>query len=164
MDRAHGRAPGGVRVDGTVPHGRWEMITPTAAVRLGGVGACPALDGATDSAVFETDVGECLAPTPGPGGIAVMDDLPRHETAEVARLIAEVRYLPAYSPDLDPIERPFSELKAWLRSAAARTVDGRIEAMGQALRAVRPGDIPGWFGQSGYGGGPSTGTLNRKLL
>ena len=63
----------------------------------------------------------------------------------MARLIAaagaEVRYLPAYSPDLNPIERLFSKLKAWLRKAKARTVDALIEAMGEALRAVRPGDI-----------------------
>jgi transposase len=168
MDRTHGRAPSGVRVDGPVPHGHWKMITLTAAVRLGGVGACLAFDGATDSAAFETYVGECLAPTLGPGDIVVMDNLPCHKTAEVARLIAatgaEVRYLPAYSPDLNPIERLFSKLKAWLRAAAARMVDGLIEAMGQALRAVRPSDILGWFGHSGYGGGTSTGTLNRKLL
>jgi transposase len=168
MDRTHGRAPSGVRVDGPVPHGHWKVVTLTAAVRLDGVGACLAFDGATDSAAFETYVGECLAPTLRPGDIVVMDNLACHKTAEAARLIAaagaEVRYLPAYSPDLNPIERLFSKLKAWLRSAKARTVDGLIEAMGEALRAVRPGDIRGWFGHSGYGAGPSTGTPNRKLL
>ena len=61
-----------------------------------------------------------------------------------------MRYLPAYSPDLNPIEELFSKLKAFLRTAAARTVDALIEAMGDALRAVTPGDILGWFGHSGY--------------
>src|SRR5262249_40399325 len=123
----------------------------------GGVRApvCVEFDGATAPAAFETYVGECLAPTLRPGDIVVMDNLACHKTAEVARLIAaagaEVRYLPPYSPDLNPIERLFSKLKAYLRSAAARTVDGLIEAMGDALRAVRPGDILGWFGHSGYG-------------
>jgi len=167
MDRTHGRAPSGVRVDGPVPHGHWKVVTLTAAVRLDGVGACLAFDGATDSAAFETYVGQCLAPTLRPGDVVVMDNLACHKTAEVARLIAavgaEVRYLPAYSPDLNPIERLFSKLKAWLRSAKARTVDGLIEAMGEGLRAVRAGDIRGWFGHSGYGIGPSTGTPNRKL-
>ena len=60
--------------------------------------------------------------------------------------------------------RLFSKLKAYLRSAAARTVDGLIEAMGEALRAIRPGDIAGWFGHSGYRAPPSTDTLNRKPL
>jgi transposase len=157
-----------VRVDGPVPHGHWKVVTLTAAVRLDGVGACLAFDGATDSAAFETYLGECLAPTLKPGDIVVMDNLACHKTAEVARLIAaagaEVRYLPAYSPDLNPIERLFSKLKAWLRSAKARTVDGLIGAMGDALRAVRAGDIRGWFDHSGYGAGPSTGTPNRKLF
>jgi transposase len=170
MDRTHGRGPSGVRVDGPVPHGHWKVVTLTAAVRLGGVpeSACLAFDGATDTAAFETYVERCLAPALRPGDIVVMDNLSGHKTAEVARLIgaagAEVRYLPAYSPDLNPIERLFSKLKAWLRSAAARTVDGLIEAMGEALRAVRPGDIRGWFGHSGYGDGLSTVTPNRKLL
>jgi transposase len=167
-DRTHGRAPGGVRVDGPVPHGHWKVVTLTAAVRLGGVPetACLAFDGATDTATFETHVGECLAPTSRPGDIVVRDDLPCHKTAEVARLIAaagaEVRYLPAYSPDLNPIEKRFRTLKACLRAAAARTVGGLIEAIGHALRAVSPDDILGWFAHSGYVPGVSTTTPNRK--
>jgi transposase len=168
MDRTHGRAPSGVRVDGPVPHGHWKMTTLTAAVRLDGVGACLAFDGATDSACFEAYIGGCLAPTLRPGDIVVMDNLSCHKTAEVERLIAAtgagVRFLPAYSPDLNPIERLFSKLKARLRSAAARTVDGLIEAMGDALRAVSTGDILGWFGHGGYRGRQSSDTVNKKLL
>ena len=168
MDRAHGRAPSGVRVDGPVPHGHWKVVTLTAAVRLGGVpeSACLAFDGATDSACFETYVGQCLAPTLRPGDIVIMDNLACHKAAEVARLIeaagACVRYLPAYSPDLNPIEQMFSKLKGLLRSAKARTVYEVIEAMGEALRAIRPGDIRGWFAHSGYQPSPSTVTLNEK--
>jgi transposase len=168
MDRTHGRAPSGVRVDGPVPHGHWKVITLTAAVRLGGVppSACLTFDGATNSSCFETDVERCLVPALQPGDIVVMDNLSCHKTAEGARRIeaagAGVRYLPAYSPDLNPIEKRFSKLKAHLRSAAARTVDGLIEAMGDALRAVRPGDILGWFGHGGYGPSMSTATFNRK--
>jgi len=170
MDRTHGRAPSGVRVDGPVPHGHWKVITLTAAVRLGGVPepACLAFDGATDAACFETYVGECLVPALRPGDIVVMDNLACHKTAEVARLIgsagAVVRYLPAYSPDLNPIERLFSKLKAWLRKAKARTVGALIEAMGEALRAIRPGDIAGWFAHSGYPPSGSTARVKRKLL
>jgi transposase len=142
----------------------------TAAVRLGGVPepAGMAFDGATDTEYFETYVERCPAPTLRPGDIVVMDDPARHETAEVARRIeaagARVRYLPASSPDLNPIERLFSKLKAWLRSAAARTVEGLIAAMGDAWRAVRPGDILGWFRHSGYKPSPSSDTLNKKPL
>ena len=168
MDRLHGRAPSGVRVDGPVPHGHWKVVTLTAAVRLGGVAACLALDGATDTACFETYVERCLVPTLRAGDIVVMDNLNCHKTAEVARLIgsagAEVRYLPAYSPDLNPIEPLFSKLKEALRSAAARTVDALIDAMGDALRAVRPADILGWFTHCGYRPAVSTGTVKRKPL
>jgi transposase len=168
MDRTHGRAPSGVRVDGPVPHGHWKVTTLTAAVRLGGVpeSACLTFDGATDSACFETDVERCLVPALKPGDIVVLDHLACHKTAAVERLIraagAEVRYLPAYSPDLNPIERLFSKLKALLRSAAARTADALIEAIGAALRAVRPSDIVGWFAHSGYPTAKSTDTVNRK--
>jgi transposase len=170
MDRTHGRAPSGVRVDGPVPHGHWKVVTLTAAVRLDGVPppACLAFDGATDTASFETYVEGCLVPALRPGDIVVMDNLACHKTAEVARLIesagATVRYLPAYSPDLNPIERLFSKLKAALRSAKARTVDDLIEAMGEALRAVRGGDIRGWFAHSGYPTDSSTVTVNEKPL
>jgi len=170
MDRTYGRAPSGVPVDGPVPHGHWKVLTLTAAVRLGGVpeAACLVFDGATDAAAFETYIGECLASTLRPGDIVVMDNLSCHKTPEVARLIAaagaEVRYLPAYSPDLNPIEKLFSKLKAWLRKAKARTVEALIEAMGDALRAVRPSDILGWFAHSGYIPGGSTATPNRKPI
>ena len=168
MDRTYGRAPSGVRVDGPVSQGHWKVVTLTAAVRLDGVPepACLAFDGATDTACFETYVGKCLAPALRPGDIVVMDNLACHKTAEVARLVeaagATVRYLPAYSPDLNPIERLFSKLKAALRQAKARTVEAVIAAMGEALRSIRPGDIRGWFAHSGYPTGPSTVTLNKK--
>jgi transposase len=170
MDRTHGRAPSGVRVDGPVPQGHWKVVTLTAAVRLGGVPepACLAFDGATDAATFEAYVAACLAPTLRPGDIVVMDNLSSHKTAEVARLIAaagaQVRYLPAYSPDLNPIERLFSKLKAHLRSAAARTVEALIEALGDALRAIRPGDILAWFRHSGYEAPRSSDTVKQKPL
>ena len=111
MGRTYGRAPSGVRVDGPVPHGHWKVVTLTAAMRLGGVpeSACLAFDGATDAACFEAYVGRCLAPALRPGDIVVMDNLSSHKTAEVRRLIeaagAEVRDLPPYSPDLNPIEK-----------------------------------------------------------
>jgi transposase len=170
MGRTHGRAPSGVRIDGPVPHGHWKVVTLTAAVRLGEVpeSACLTFDGATDTACFEAYVRECLVPALRPNDIVVMDNLACHKTAEVARLIAaagaEVRYLPAYSPDLNPIEQLFSKLKTWLRTAKARTVDALIVAIGEALRAVRPDDIVGWFGHSGYPPIESTARIKPKPL
>ena len=139
MDRTYGRAPSGVRVDGPVPHGHWKLTTLTAAVRLGGVPepACLAFDGATDAACFAAYVDRCLVPALRPGDIVVRDNLAAHKGAAVERLIgsagAEVRYLPAYSPDLNPIEKMFSKLKTYLRKVAERTVDGLHEALGDGL-------------------------------
>lgn len=154
MTRRYGRAPRGRRVEAAVPHGHWKVVTLTASVRLGGVGPCLAFDGATNAAWFETYVERCLAPSLRPGDVVVMDNLSCHKTAEADRLIraagAELRFLPAYSPDLNPIEEMFSKVKGSLRSAAARTVDGLIDAMGDALRAVTDRDVLGWFRHRGY--------------
>lgn len=154
MARRYGRAPAGARLDAAVPHGHWKVVTLTAAVRLGGVGACLAFDGATDSACFETYVRDCLVPTLRPGDIVVMDNLACHKAAEVERLIrsaeAVVRYLPPYSPDLNPIEPMFSKLKEHLRALAARTVAAVVGAMGSALQAITPLDLSGWFTHCGY--------------
>jgi len=154
MTRRHGRAPRGERVDGPAPHGHWKVMTLAAAVRLGGVGGCLVLDGAVDAMAFETYVERVLAPTLAPGGIVVMDNPASHKRAEVeaaiARAGASVRLLPAYSPDLNPIEKPFSELKEYLRSAGRRTIPELIEAIGDGLRTVTDRDTLGWFRSCGY--------------
>jgi len=156
LTRTYGRAARGQRVEAAVPHGFWKVVTLTAAVRLGGIPppACLAFDGATDSACFATYVERCLAPALRPGDVVVMDNLACHKTAAVASAIAaagaELRYLPAYSPDLNPIEKLFSKLKAHLRATATRTVQGVIAAMGTGLRAIRQRDIAGWFRSCGY--------------
>ena len=137
-----------------MPHGHWKVLTLTAAARLGGVGGCLVLDGATDAMVFETYAERLLAPGLRPGDVVIMDNLPAHKHAPAAAAIraagAEVRFLPAYSPDLNPIEKMFSKVKEALRAAAARTVDGLIDAIGEALSKVTDRDIQGWFGSCGY--------------
>jgi transposase len=162
MARRYGRAPRGQRVDGPVPHGHWKAVTLTAAIRLGGVGGCLAFEGATNATTFEAYVEQVLAPTLRPGDIVVMDNLGAHKGPAVERAIkaagAGLRYLPAYSPDLNPIEKMFSKLKTSLRKAAARTVDRLYEAMGDGLRSVTHQDIAGWFRSCGYS------TFKRKLL
>ncbi|WP_246196674.1 IS630 family transposase [Aquisphaera giovannonii] len=154
MARRYGRAPRGRRVDGPVPHGHWKVLTLTDAIRLGGVCACMARDGATNAATFESYVERVLAPALRPGDIVVMDNLAAHKSPEVERLIraagAEPRYLPPYSPDLNPIEKMFSKLKAFPRKAAARTVDRLLEAIGDALGTVTHQDILGWAQSCGY--------------
>ena len=125
-------------------------------------------DGPMNRETFVAYAEHCLAPTLRPGDVVVMDNLPAHKDTAVRELIekagADLWYLPAYSPDLNPIEKLFSKLKAALRKAAARTVDGLIAAMGEALRAIRPGDILGWFAHSGYRTPGSTARVKKKLL
>jgi transposase len=162
MDRTHGRSPSGKRVDGPVPHGHWKVTTLTAAVRLDGVGGCLAFDGATDAMAFETYAERVLAPTLRPGDIVIMDNLGSHKrpppVAAIEAAGASVRFLPAYSPDLNPIEKMFSKLKAYLRKAKARTVVALYDALGDGLRTVTAPDIAGWFRSCGYG------TPKQKLL
>jgi transposase len=154
MARRYGRAPRGKRVDGPVPHGHWKVLTLTAAVRLDGVSGCLAFDGATNAVTFQAYLEQILAPALRPGDIVVMDNLAVHKGPEVERLIKaaddELRYLPAYSPDLNPIETMFSKLKTFLRKAAARTVHRLHEAIGDTLRTVTHHDIAGWSKSCGY--------------
>lgn len=113
------------------------------------------LDGAMDGPAFLAWVVTMLAPTLTPGDIVVMDNLPAHKPAAVRAAIeaagAEVRYLPPYSPDLNPIEMAYSKLKALLKKAAARTVEALWQAIAAALPLIDPADCLGYFTAAGYG-------------
>jgi transposase len=148
MGRTHGRAPVGVRVQATAP-GAWKNVTLISGMRRSGVIAPMALPGATDRQVFETYVAQALVPELRAGDVVVWDNLSSHNSASAIAAIeavgARVMPLPAYSPDLTPIEEMFSKIKEGLRSIAARTVDGVIGAMGKVLNQITPHDILGWF-------------------
>jgi transposase len=115
-----------------------------------------AFEGATTKAVFETYVERVLAPILEPRQIVVLDNLGAHKGDRVKELIeargATLLYLPAYSPDFSPIEEAFSfsKIKALLKKAAARTREGLVEALGQALEALTSEDAEGWFAHCGY--------------
>ncbi len=150
MTRLRARAPRGKRAYGKVPRNRGKNQTLIASITLeGGMGEAVSIEGATDAEVFETYVGEFLAPTLEAGQAVVLDGLGAHRTARVRELIerrgAELVFLPSYSPDLNPIEEAFSKLKNIVRKAAARTREALDEAMGEALRAVSLEDVAGWF-------------------
>ena len=124
------------------------------AVGLTGVRAAMTVGGATDADVFRAFVDRVLCPALNPGDVVVMDNLAAHKAAGVAGRIAaagaEVRYLPPYSPDLNPIEKMWSKVKQLLRSAAARTKDALEAAIATALDAVTADDCRGWFASCGY--------------
>ena len=125
-----------------------------AAIGLDGVDAPWTLDGAMDAAAFLVYVEHVLVPTLRGGEIIVLDNLSSHKHPRVAELLAaagaEVWYLPPYSPDLNPIEQMWSKVKQILRSLAARTRDGLVNAIGDAFDHVTTDDLLGWFTHAGY--------------
>jgi transposase len=125
-----------------------------SAVRLDGTTACMTIEGATNTEVFQAYVREVLVPSLRLGDIVVMDNLGAHKNARTLKLIeqagAEVRFLPAYSPDLNPIEMMWSKVKALLRKAQARNHSDLLKAIASALLAVTPQDALGWFTACGY--------------
>lgn len=154
MTRLRGRAERGQRVHGCAPHGHWHVTTLLGALRLDGSTACMAMEGATDAEVFQAYVREVLCSILRPGDIVVMDNLSPHKDSLSLSLIAqagaEVLFLPAYSPDLNPIEKMWSKVKGLLRSAEARTQDALHEAIAAALAKVTRQDAINWFASCGY--------------
>jgi transposase len=124
-------------------------------LRLGGMTAPMVLDGAMDGPAFLAWIEQMLAPTLKPGDIVVMDNLPAHKPDAVRTAIeatgATLRYLPPYSPDLNPIEMAYSKFKALLKKAAARTIDDLRIAIAQALPQLTPNDCANYFTAAGYG-------------
>jgi transposase len=119
------------------------------SMRWDGSTACMTIEGATDTEVFRVYVRQVLCPTLRPGDVVIMDNLSPHKSIETLSLIqqlgAEVLFLPAYSPDLNPIEKMWSKLKEFLRSAEARSRPGLIEAIASALETVTAQDVINWF-------------------
>jgi transposase len=154
MTRLCGRALKGERVHASAPYGHWHTTTMISSIRFNGSTACMALEGTTDTESFRAYVGVVLVPTLQPGDIVVMDNLSPHKSDPTLALItqagAQVLFLPAYSPDLNPIEKMWSKVKGLLRGAEARTPTELITAIGQALAKVTAQDALGWFASCGY--------------
>ena len=154
MARRYGRAPRGERLRAAIPHGHWKTTTFVAGLRITGMTAPLVFDGPINAQVFEAYVEQFLAPTLRPGDIVIMDNLSSHKGSKVRELIeaagASLRYLPPYSPDFNPIEKAFAKLKAHLRKAAERTVDGLWSAIGRCLDLFKPSECQNYFAASGY--------------
>jgi transposase len=154
MTRLRGRAPKGQRVYDAAPHGHWGTTTMISSIRQDGTTACMTMDGPTTGDVFQAYVRHILAPTLRPGDIVVLDNLSSHKRADALTLIekvgATVKFLPAYSPDLNPIEKMWSKIKELLRAAKARTREALEKAIADALDKVSASDAAGWFQSCGY--------------
>ena len=154
MARRYGRAPRGQRLRMSVPHGHWKTTTFVGALRLAGMTAPMVLDGPINGLAFQAYVDQVLVPELKPGDVVVMDNLGSHKGASVRSSIeaagARLLYLPPYSPDFNPIENAFAKLKALLRKAAERTVEGLWTKIGELLPAFSPNESKNYFVAAGY--------------
>lgn len=158
MARLYGRSPRGTRACGSVPCGRWERLTVLGALGDGGIVAAMSVEAATNAAVFHAYLDQVLLPELHrikPDAVLVMDNLAAHKAPQVRALLDAsgfaYRYLPAYSPDLNPIEPIWAKVKTKLRRVAARTADALHQALRPALASVTPQDTLGCFRHCGYG-------------
>ena len=154
MTRSHGRCPQGKRLVMDVPHGHWKTTTFVVGLRTSGLIAPTVVDGPMTGDVFVAYVKQQLVPTLRAGDIVVMDNLSSHKRSEVRIAIeaagAELRYLPPYSPDLNPIEKAFSKLKAKLRAAEKRTIPELEKYLGELLDCFSPEECKNYFKSCGY--------------
>lgn len=154
MTPSRGRSLKGTRCVASAPGGHWKTTTFVCALRRAGLIAPLALDGPINGAAFVAWIEQMLVPELRPGDIVVMDNLASHKVAGVQEAIesagAQVRYLPPYSPDFNPIEQVFSKLKTLLRKTSARTIDTLWSAIGNLLDCFAPEECARYIEHAGY--------------
>jgi transposase len=154
MTRERGRCLRGQRLLGRVPFGKWRTTTFVAGLRCDAIIAPMVLNGPIDGPSFQAYVEQFLVRELRPGDIVVMDNLGSHKSPKIRAAIeaagATLRFLPPYSPDLNPIEMAFSKFKSALRKAAERQVEALWRRIGQALDLFTPSDCASYFKQAGY--------------
>jgi transposase len=154
MARRRGRSGKGKRLVASIPHGHWKSLTFIAGLRADRINAPWVLDRAMNGDAFLIYLQEILGPTLAKGDTVIMDNLSTHKVAGVRDAIeatgAKLLYLPPYSPDLNPIEMMFAKLKALLRKAAKRTIDGLWQAIGDILNQFTPQECRNYLKKAGY--------------
>jgi transposase len=154
MTRRYGRAPRGKRCIGSAPHGHWKTTTFVGALRRRRLTAPMVTDEPMDGEMFLAYVRKFLCPTLRPGDMVILDNLSSHKVAGVEDAItatgASVLYLPPYSPDLNPIEKFFSKLKALLRKAVKRSIDELWKESGRLLDGVTQSECENYISSCGF--------------
>jgi transposase len=154
MTRRRARAPRGERAVGRTPRNHGPNVTLLAALTPAGIGPAWAITGAVDGAAFAAYATRVLAPSLRPGQVVVLDNRSAHKCADARTAVEAVGcrllFLPAYSPDFNPIELAFAKVKQRLRAAAERTPEGLIAATAAAIDAVSPTDAHGFFAHCGF--------------
>jgi transposase len=154
MAVTHGRCRRGERLIARVPFGHWKTSTFLAALRWTGVTAPAVFDGPINARSFTAYVEQVLAPSLKPGDIVVLDNLGSHKGKAARQAIeragAELRFLPPYSPDLNPIEQVFSKLKALVRKAAPRSRQSLWQRIGSLLDLFPEAECQNYIINAGY--------------
>lgn len=155
MTPTHARAPHDERAYDRAPFNKGTNLTTLAVLTTGGLAAAMTVSGAADARTVEAFVRALVVPLLRPGQTLVLDNVATHKGERLRRLVegagCRLRFLPAYSPDLSPIEEAFAQLKARLRRAKARTAEALEAAIGTALDAITPRDARHYFAHCGYG-------------
>lgn len=155
MARTRGYAPRGKRLVSRVPHGHWKTTTFVGGLTKSGIVAPMLLDGPINSDSFKAYVEQVLAPEIRSGDLVIMDNLSSHKTAQVRRALREkgirVKFLPPYSPDLNPIENAFSKFKSMVRTAALRSIPDLWNSIGRLILKFRPAECANYIRHCGYG-------------
>jgi transposase len=154
MTRPRGRCAMGERLHVGVPHGHWKTTTLVCCIGLRGIAAPMVFDGPINRDAFLAYVEQFLVPVLKSGDILIMDNLPAHKGDAIRNAIeaagAELRFLPPYSPDLNPIENAFSKIKSALKNIAARTINHLWDAIADVLPTVTQSDCRNFFIKAGY--------------
>lgn len=154
MAREYGRSPSGSRCYDSKPKNWGKNITVIGALTLAGLEAVMTIDGSLNGEMFVLYVRHVLLPVLKKGDIVIADNLSVHKNREAAALIreagADIRFLPAYSPDLNPIEKAWSKLKAWLRKACARSREAIEDALVSGQNEISAENALAWFESCGY--------------
>jgi transposase len=154
LARLYGRSTRGERCVSAVPHGHWRSTSFIAALRVDRLSAPFVIEGAVNAGVFTAYLENVLGPELAENDLVILDNLATHKIGAVKTLIeargASVRYLPPYSPDLNPIEQAFAKLKAHLREKAARTLPDLEQALAASLKLFRPEHCQNFFAHAQY--------------
>ena len=154
MTRIYGRSLKGQRLLAITPFRRWANQTMIAGLTCEGLIAPWVLPGAMDREAFNIYIEKVLAPELEPGTVVILDNLATHKSKHAAGILKThgcwFLFLPAYSPDLNPIEMAFSKLKAHLRKIGARTIDQLIDAIGSICDLFTPEECWNFFKTAGY--------------
>lgn len=154
LTKRTGWAPRGERLHDHVPFGHWHTQTFIAALRCHSLTAPWVIDAPMNTLIFESWIETQLAPTLSKGEVVIMDNLSSHKSPRAEEIIKDcgawILFLPAYSPDLNPIEMVFAKIKARLRKAAARTYDQIWQSIGGICNLVGPQECRNFFKAAGY--------------